>query len=72
MSDASIERAPSIAPLPIASAGELLPYALFVGLLMMVLIYFVGAEEGALSVFSGSYVHEFVHDARHLLGFPCH
>jgi hypothetical protein len=72
MSDASVERAPSVAPLPIVSPRELLPYALFVGLLMMVLIYFVGAEEGATSLISGSYVHEFVHDARHLLGFPCH
>jgi len=25
-----------------------------------------------MSVFSGHYVHEFVHDGRHLLGFPCH
>ena len=38
----------------------------------MVLVYFVGAEEGALSIISGTGVHEFVHDARHLLGFPCH
>jgi hypothetical protein len=37
-----------------------------------VLIYFVGAEEGALSLIGGTSVHEFVHDARHLLGFPCH
>jgi hypothetical protein len=29
-------------------------------------------EEGATAVFNGMYVHEFVHDARHLLGFPCH
>ena len=35
-------------------------------------IYFVGAEEGATSLISGMYVHEFVHDGRHLLGFPCH
>ena len=28
--------------------------------------------EGALSLIGGSSVHEFVHDARHLLGFPCH
>jgi cobalt transporter subunit CbtB len=72
MSDASVERAPSVAPLPIASAAELLPYALFAGLLMMVLIYFVGAEEGALSLIGGTSVHELAHDARHLLGFPCH
>jgi hypothetical protein len=35
-------------------------------------IYFVGVEEGAAAVFNGLYVHEFVHDSRHLLGFPCH
>lgn len=52
--------------------GELLPWAIFGGLIMLVAIYFVGFEEGALSMFSGAYVHEFVHDGRHLLGFPCH
>ena len=51
---------------------EILPWAVFGGLAMMIALYFVGAEEGATSVFSGMYVHEFVHDARHLLGFPCH
>jgi hypothetical protein len=28
--------------------------------------------QGATSLISGMYVHEFVHDGRHLLGFPCH
>lgn len=51
---------------------ELLPWAIFGGLLMMLLIYFVGAEEGATSLIKSMYVHELVHDARHLLGFPCH
>ncbi len=42
----------------------------FVALLVL---YFVGLDQGATSVFgSNTYVHEFVHDARHLLGFPCH
>jgi Na+/H+ antiporter NhaC len=57
---------------PIVSPRELLPYAVFAGVVCMLLIYFVGAEEGITSIFSGMYVHEFVHDARHLLGFPCH
>ncbi|MZD04867.1 CbtB-domain containing protein [Streptomyces sp. SID5785] len=48
------------------------PWAVFFGILMLVLLYFVGAEQGATSVFSGAGVHEWVHDARHLLGFPCH
>jgi hypothetical protein len=51
---------------------EVLPWAIFGGLLLMLAIYFVGAEEGASSIVPGMYVHEFVHDGRHLLGFPCH
>jgi hypothetical protein len=35
--------------------------------------YFVGIDQGATSIFgSDTHVHEFVHDARHFLGFPCH
>ena len=51
---------------------EFLPWVIFGGLLLALMIYFVGAEQGATSIFGGHYVHEFVHDARHLLGFPCH
>jgi hypothetical protein len=50
----------------------ILPWAFFFGLLMLVLLYFVGAEQGATSLISGTGVHEWVHDGRHLLGFPCH
>ena len=52
--------------------SEWAPWAIFAGLLCFVALYFVGAEQGAFSMFSGMYVHEFVHDGRHLLGFPCH
>ena len=51
---------------------EILPWAVFVGLLSLLALYFVGAEEGATSLIPGMYVHEFLHDGRHLLGFPCH
>jgi hypothetical protein len=51
---------------------EWLPWAIFAGLILLLAIYFVGAEEGATSLIGGMYVHEFVHDGRHLLGFPCH
>lgn len=54
------------------SLKSLAPWALLVGLLALALLYFVGAEQGATSVLSGAGVHEWVHDARHLLGFPCH
>ncbi|MBO7937614.1 MULTISPECIES: CbtB domain-containing protein [Streptomyces] len=52
--------------------GAIVPWAVFFGILMLVLLYFVGAEQGATAVVSGENVHEWVHDARHLLGFPCH
>jgi hypothetical protein len=51
---------------------DIIPWAIFVGLLALLAIYFVGAEEGATSLVKGMYIHEFVHDGRHLLGFPCH
>ena len=51
---------------------DILPWALFFGLLVLLMIYFVGAEQGATSVISGNFVHEFMHDGRHLLAFPCH
>jgi len=35
--------------------------------------YVIGMEEGATALFGkGMLIHEFVHDGRHLLGFPCH
>jgi hypothetical protein len=50
---------------------EIAPWLVF-GMFLLLALYFVGAEEGATSLVSGTYVHEFVHDGRHLLGFPCH
>ena len=58
--------------LPVVPLRELLPWAAFALTVGLFLLYFVGAEQGALAIFSGSGVHEFVHDGRHLLGFPCH
>ncbi|MEX3959703.1 CbtB-domain containing protein [Trinickia sp. EG282A] len=69
MSEAVLK--PAIVPAPIP-VRELLPWVVFVGLILLLAIYFVGAEEGATSIVPGMYVHEFVHDGRHLLGFPCH
>jgi predicted anti-sigma-YlaC factor YlaD len=64
-------------PRPTAGAAaiplrEALPWVVFAGLILLLGVYFVGAEEGATSIIKGMYVHEFVHDSRHLLGFPCH
>jgi hypothetical protein len=53
-----------------ASAALWLAATVFLALLAL---YFVGVDQGAVSLFgSDSHVHEFMHDARHLLGFPCH
>ena len=51
---------------------DIVPYAIFFALIAALLFYFVGAEEGATSLIGGHYVHEWMHDGRHLLGFPCH
>ena len=62
-----------LAPIPLRiPLREILPWAIFMGVLGLLLLYFVGAEQGATAIISGQYVHEFVHDGRHLLGVPCH
>ena len=63
--------APSLRPTAVP-LRDVLPWAVFAGLVLLLALYFVGVEEGATSLISGMYVHEFVHDGRHLLGFPCH
>ena len=41
--------------------------------LALAIYYFVGVDEGMTSVFGHTMViHEWVHDSRHFLGFPCH
>lgn len=65
------------AAVPTTSTGavplrKIAPWAVFAGVILLALLYLVGMDQGATSVFSGSMLHEFVHDGRHLLGFPCH
>ena len=43
--------------------AQLAPWALFAAVLGSLAVYFAGADP---------MLHEWVHDARHLLGFPCH
>jgi hypothetical protein len=60
-------------PLEVAiPVKKILPWAILGGLAVVLAFYFVGAEQGAVHLFGGMGIHEFVHDARHLLGFPCH
>jgi hypothetical protein len=63
---------PHTTAIPAIPVREILPWAVFAGVILLSLLYLVGMDQGATSVFSGSMLHEFVHDGRHLLGFPCH
>lgn len=40
-------------------------------LLALLVLYLVGFDQGAVSR-SGMYLHELMHDGRHLMGVPCH
>ncbi|MGK6323904.1 CbtB domain-containing protein [Sphingomonas sp. DT-51] len=59
-------------PIRVIPLAEIAPWAVFAVVVALILLYFVSTEQGALALFKGMYVHEFVHDGRHLLGFPCH
>jgi len=72
MSDVAVVPAQPIAvpiAIPIRQWG---PYIIFASVLMLYLLYLVAAEQGATSLIGGHMLHEWMHDARHLLGFPCH
>ncbi|CUR59637.1 conserved hypothetical protein [metagenome] len=58
--------------IPSIPLSQLLPWALFFGLLAVLAIFFISADQGAVSLPAGNAIHEWVHDARHLLGYPCH
>ena len=55
------------------SAAKAVVWLTGTAFLALLVLYFVGLDQGATSVFGDDmHVHEFLHDARHLLGFPCH
>ena len=58
-----------LAPVPLR---ELAPCTVLLATLGLLVLFFVGVDQGAVSVPSGSFVHELTHDGRHLLGYPCH
>ena len=66
--------APTTGPVsvPTVNLRELAPWALFFGLFALVVLFFVTTDQGATSVIPGVLIHEWVHDGRHLLGYPCH
>ncbi len=51
---------------PAISLPELWPWMLFAASILLFAIYVTGSYQ------SSATLHEFFHDGRHLLGFPCH
>ena len=69
VSTAPVSGAPAVPTIPVSQVA---PCALLFGLLAAVVLFFVSTEQGAVSMLSGTAIHEWTHDARHLLGYPCH
>jgi Probable cobalt transporter subunit (CbtB) len=46
-------------------------YWLLAGVALLLIGYLVMFDQGAVSQ-AGPYLHELMHDGRHLLGVPCH
>ncbi|GAB1691822.1 CbtB domain-containing protein [Krasilnikovia sp. M28-CT-15] len=59
---------PVISP---AVSTRVLWTALAVVAVLLLMAYLVAFDQGAVSR-SGMYLHELMHDGRHLLGVPCH
>ena len=70
----SITSAPSSTTTPVViSVSASVLWLVGAAMAALTLYYFIGIDQGAVSVFgSDTHIHEFLHDARHLLGFPCH
>jgi hypothetical protein len=62
----------TISPVALSRGGVALILGITV-FLALAAYYFVGVDEGMTSVFGKTLmIHEWVHDSRHFLGFPCH
>jgi hypothetical protein len=67
-------RAPAAKSTPIVlPVSKAMLWLVGTAIIALALYYFIGVDQGAVSVFGNDmHIHEFVHDARHFLGFPCH
>ena len=65
-------KAPAVHPLTApAVSPRLIWAATAVAATLLLLSYLVAFDQGAVSQ-SGMFLHELMHDGRHLLGVPCH
>lgn len=68
----SLSAAPAAAPAVLSLNTALLWLGMALAFALGV-YYFLAVDQGAYSIWGqDAHVHEFVHDARHFLGFPCH
>jgi hypothetical protein len=65
---------PAAIPTPVVlPATKAVFWLIGTALIAMMVYYFIGVDQGAYSVLGKDmHIHEFVHDSRHFLGFPCH
>ncbi|WP_344461095.1 CbtB domain-containing protein [Kitasatospora kazusensis] len=65
---------PAALPIPVVMpASKAVFWLIGTALIALMVYYFIGVDQGAYSVFGKDmHIHEFVHDSRHFLGFPCH
>lgn len=63
----------AITHVPSRAADTVATVLVTVGVVLLALLtlYLVGFDQGAISR-SGMFMHELMHDGRHLLGVPCH
>ncbi|WP_227998162.1 CbtB domain-containing protein [Nocardia australiensis] len=63
----------AIAHSPSRATDSLATVLIAVGVVLLALLtlYLVGFDQGVISR-SGMYLHELMHDGRHLLSVPCH
>ena len=73
MSNHAVSPATPIAVPIVTAETKTIALLLGAGFLALMVYYFIGVDQGMLSVFGKNMVlHEFFHDGRHFLGFPCH
>lgn len=68
-SPVSAGSAPSDLAIPLR---ELAPWLILGALVAMSVLVLISSVQGAITIPQGTAIHEWVHDGRHLLGFPCH
>ena len=63
----------SVSPSDLAiPVRELAPWLVLGALFAMSVLVLISSVQGAITIPEGTAIHEWVHDGRHLLGFPCH